>query len=870
MSTVWSSPLLEFTARPRFSDPAERLMSEHPHWAPAPYAGDNNHRRWEWLDENGINHMIGCGSGGHSHDDAFEDFRKLGQRVKRCEGGACQHMTQPPRAVGLTPEEEAALSQQEAQAPQRYGVGEQVQYKGEPHTVQGYEPEMGLYELYHSQTGAPDSAEHEQLTPMQQPVAQPQYPPLQAVARGRGLWSPFWQEGGSPVPWAQGNHGKFSITPEGQFHHWSTDEYGVPHHRQVENHLGINSVITGEVDPNGTYWTTAKNPNADYDTLMNQAASQAQQAGMQPPSSGWLGNTRKTLLNRQATTFGTNVLSEVNGIANDRTTVTRFSAQGNRVRVVEIAGVDVQELGHSPIIAAAVMPWDDRELCILLEVPRHTAHVIHDWAKQQPWPEGTKLHQPSDYHCTLLYAPGAYGQKDSWWVDHLDQVPVSVKGIDTFGPDEDGYAYVLELESPELERHGQMLSNRAQAFGVELTHPDYKPHITVAYGPTSGLTGVDVPDFEFDIGPSKVSEPRRPQTVAQRVSYNPDCLNLSEPITLTHIAAILHDGFNTPENVAPHAQRLLQAAGYPTDEMTTLAAVQTWTLLYPDDLLAAEKIAQGNKDLSQPKGYTQWNQTFSLKKNGGDEKSLPLIGSSLVAFSPFLMKIVSTNSWIYTKQSMAADPDWWNSFTSANPYLYHQTDQSLLPSIANNGLLPWEHPDNPESSIYEGTPAEARPEHTYLATDPKNTGVKYHPNPVTLRVNAQQLNPSNISTDEDSLLGSRWLSQSPFEEYATMGQWANDKAVEPEQTQWGIEQGRYPGRMAHHGPIPPTAIEMQTSEGEWAPATQYKTATKLPNTRERSTIPQEVDDPEDNWDGEPPPDNPHHEIQVSNEWVYTN
>lgn len=73
-------------------DQAGLYMKGLPHWEPMPYAGrDVSHRRWQWVDDNGVTHIVGCGSGQHGENAQREDFRQIRQRTRACEGGACQH-----------------------------------------------------------------------------------------------------------------------------------------------------------------------------------------------------------------------------------------------------------------------------------------------------------------------------------------------------------------------------------------------------------------------------------------------------------------------------------------------------------------------------------------------------------------------------------------------------------------------------------------------------------------------------------------------------------------------------------------------------------------------------------------------------------
>lgn len=113
----------EFTAGPRFNDPAEQLMAGMPHWQPYNPNAKNNHRKWRWTAPDGAVHTVGCGSGGHSTNDAMTDAKFLSQRIRRCEGGACDHAP-----TGLIDEQHLSA---EPAAP-LFHVGQQVMLNGQP------------------------------------------------------------------------------------------------------------------------------------------------------------------------------------------------------------------------------------------------------------------------------------------------------------------------------------------------------------------------------------------------------------------------------------------------------------------------------------------------------------------------------------------------------------------------------------------------------------------------------------------------------------------------------------------------------------------------------------------------------------------
>lgn len=236
---------------------------------------------------------------------------------------------------------------------------------------------------------------------------------------------------------------------------------------------------------------------------------------------------------------------------------------------------------------------DNDQLHVGLAVPRHSAKQIHNWVREQQWPEGTELEHPKDYHVTLLFAQNGHRQhKNAWWIEHMEQAPVTIKGITAFPSSEKGgYAYVLLLDSPQIDEKAAQMQGRAKWQGLEVPEfkGGYKIHLTVAYGPSSRLTGIKPPNFQFDVGPSSVS-PLRPKSSAVRVAFDPEVeTRLLDHLSLSSIAHNMHYKFEQggmgPEEATDYAKRLLKMVGYPTDDVTLLAAIQAWQQLYPQDRL---------------------------------------------------------------------------------------------------------------------------------------------------------------------------------------------------------------------------------------------------------------------------------------------
>jgi 2'-5' RNA ligase len=263
------------------------------------------------------------------------------------------------------------------------------------------------------------------------------------------------------------------------------------------------------------------------------------------------------------------------------------------------------------------------ELHIALEIPNAIREQIHKWASEQDWPEGTKLEDPSEYHITLMYTPGGYIEHgDADWIKHIDSAKVRTTGFACFeGDGENPVAYVLRLDAPKAKLRAQSMQGEAEKRGLEVTHfpGGYKPHLTVAYGPSK--IRVKAPKLTFESGPSAVSPPRKePDTRSGSLSFGMMCdtsglegphkhlavgddSSIAAPasgggefagpegrvldhLSLSSVAHNLHYRFEQgldAQGAKDYAGRLLRLIGYPDDEITVQAAIQAWQQMYPQD-----------------------------------------------------------------------------------------------------------------------------------------------------------------------------------------------------------------------------------------------------------------------------------------------
>lgn len=239
-----------------------------------------------------------------------------------------------------------------------------------------------------------------------------------------------------------------------------------------------------------------------------------------------------------------------------------------------------------------VQPWGEPhasavrdELHISMDIPRAVGKKIHDWVRSQNWPEGTELEHPKDYHITLLYSPQDHDRHREFWVKHLEDAHAKISGFEDFGggTQSGDHAYVLRIESPEIEEHANSLQDTAERRGLEINRFEggYKPHITIAYSPYGAPAGLQPPPFEFDLGPSTVS-PRRPVKEAAQPQQFVDAIH---DLSMRSVAHNLHYKFeqDPTTDMNSYAGQLLKMMGYPQDDMTNRAAIDTWLALYPND-----------------------------------------------------------------------------------------------------------------------------------------------------------------------------------------------------------------------------------------------------------------------------------------------
>jgi 2'-5' RNA ligase len=171
------------------------------------------------------------------------------------------------------------------------------------------------------------------------------------------------------------------------------------------------------------------------------------------------------------------------------------------------------------------------------------------------------------------------------------------------------------------------------------------------------------------------------------------------------------------------------------------------------------------------------------------------------------------------KTTRPMDEDFWQQNQAP---LYHATVSSP-DSIARNGLLPWDHPDNPVGTRYENylTP---RPGHVYLSQDPNHAyelareqSAPNAPLPQVFEVDPTKLNPQNLNPDEDTLFQQPASGATYNEDYPKPSDywkldenrpWGSQAEIigwgdDPDDTHWAWNNDR---AVAHRGPIPPEAI----------------------------------------------------------------
>lgn len=163
--------------------------------------------------------------------------------------------------------------------------------------------------------------------------------------------------------------------------------------------------------------------------------------------------------------------------------------------------------------------------------------------------------------------------------------------------------------------------------------------------------------------------------------------------------------------------------------------------------------------------------------------------------------------------SMAADPTWLHHWIERNgPYLYHATqDPRHIDGILQNGLLPWDHPNNPQGQAHGGGALQPRPGHVYLKpfTPNRQRGR-------TVRVDVRKLDPALMNPDEDNMAGKTpWNFPPPqrsmYEPNEKGGEWAEKHDMtQPSQTAWSLDNpyGTHVPALAYKGVIPPHAIDL--------------------------------------------------------------
>ena len=134
---------------------------------------------------------------------------------------------------------------------------------------------------------------------------------------------------------------------------------------------------------------------------------------------------------------------------------------------------DLQLVNAKPVKLA-----DETYGYVSVQVPELKGTMIEDWLVQDcKFTKG--VYAPNKMHCTLIY-------DDSNPIT-VKQVKINpnphkafVTGIDLFGKDEK--VLVLTLHSPSLHRRNNELLN----MGMKSSFDQYRPHITILSGATTG------------------------------------------------------------------------------------------------------------------------------------------------------------------------------------------------------------------------------------------------------------------------------------------------------------------------------------------------------------------------------------------------
>ncbi len=308
-----------------------------------------------------------------------------------------------------------------------------------------------------------------------------------------------------------------------------------------------------------------------------------------------------------------------------------------------------------------------------------------------------------------------------------------------------------------------------------------------------------------------------------------------DSLSMSNVAHNLHYRFDQggldPAGAVSYAKRLLKLLGYPQDEITTQAAIESWQQLYPRDLLLQDSINPGKLEKTPNGGTTQMLPNVHILDHGRVIGTLSL-----------------HNGHVIDDGSIAAQ----NAIEMNHEGLQRHHGQALLDSIVTKldkaTLVHAVHCDKPHhrhaaaQPLYHWTeakdleqwmdPSHTGPGETYLTENGEDPATKWNDD-------IQQMqNPVRITIDPDH------LDPKKFDDH-------------------------YEGWLGNHlykGVIPPEAIldiKAFRAPSSW---------NVLPDTIEPweqrdSTDPSEVNNPEDHWSefGQTPPDQ-HRDLQFSNDW----
>lgn len=518
--------------------------------------------------------------------------------------------------------------------------------------------------------------------------------------------------------WHLGHEGKGNVYSNGDISTWNVNEYGEPHHDEKANEDEDSPVFKFYITPEGGIHDGGLTfHNASPYTDDQQIADIVEQH-----PAIWDARNENTEEYNSETPRG------------------EYGHAYNLLNVMSKIGVNQEG-------------WADFHT--ELKLPRSIRKKIRRWVDQLDWPEGHEKEDARRYHITIL-SMDEYDEKFAKWARNQIRGRVfnfKSTGMDIFGDE----TVVLRLDCPEWTELVLEWQKEADDQGLEPRkfNPP-KAHVTIGKSPEGKWPqGIPNPHLKFDTRMFNINknsaqgEPWRPGVWGKGLVYN------EEPI-VWETTAPSYGGEMSPAHPEYGRENLGE---YPTKHNAPIVVSPQGKYIPAPHWNISGELLMGSQDpliqreldaLDQRLNlYEQHPQMKRIDPSEWKKETRPQAPSGGFGHAQNVLDILNKNS-------MAVDPEFLNSWTEDNPYLYHGRQEH--PDVVRQyGIEPSYASYYPTPSVYLTNQQElaehfaqnpgAEPD-WYQEDDPYYEHGSEHPGNWVYVIDSRKLDPSRIDADE--------------------------------------------------------------------------------------------------------------------------